>query len=72
MAFATINDVKEYEPNIDDYGIQSFDLELSKAQQDVERYLRIHWWPSQQVGRFDLALLVSMLKWMPINSQNRN
>jgi len=57
MAFATINDVKEYEPNIDDYGIQSFDSELSKAQQDVERYLRIHWWPSQQVGRFDITVI---------------
>jgi hypothetical protein len=57
MAFATISDVKEFEPNIDDYGIQTFTEQLSKAQADVERYLRVHWWPSQQVGRFDISII---------------
>lgn len=57
MAFATISDVKEYEPNIDDYGIQTFTEQLSKAQADVERYLRVHWWPSQQIGRFDITII---------------
>ena len=57
MAFATISDVKEYEPNIDDYGIQTFTEQLSKAQADVERYLRVHWWPSQQIGRFDISII---------------
>lgn len=57
MAFATISDVKEFEPNIDEYGIQTFTEQLSKAQADVERYLRVHWWPSQQVGRFDISII---------------
>lgn len=57
MAFATISDVKEFEPNIDDYGIQTFTDQLSKAQADVERYLRVHWWPSQQIGRFDISII---------------
>ena len=57
MAFATISDVKEFEPNIDDYGIQTFTEQLSKAQADVERYLRVHWWPSQQIGRFDITII---------------
>lgn len=57
MAFATISDVREFEPNIDEYGIQTFTEQLSKAQADVERYLRVHWWPSQQVGRFDISII---------------
>jgi hypothetical protein len=57
MAFATISDVKEFEPNIDEYGIQTFTEQLSKAQADVERYLRVHWWPSQQIGRFDISII---------------
>lgn len=57
MAFATISDLLEYEPTILDYGIQNFDDALTKAQADVERYLRIHWWPSQQIGKFDITII---------------
>lgn len=57
MAFATISDVIDYEPNILDYGIQNFDDALTKAQSDVERYLRVNWWPSQQIGRFDITII---------------
>lgn len=57
MAFATINDVKEYEPDILNYGLPNFDDALSKAEQDVKRYLRVNWWPSQQIGRFDITIV---------------
>lgn len=57
MAFATISDIQEYEPDILDYGIQNFNDALTKAQADVERYLRVHWWPSQQIGRFDITII---------------
>lgn len=57
MAFATITDVLEYEPTIRDYGIHDFDSALSKAQADVERYLRIHWWPTQQIGKYDITVI---------------
>jgi len=62
MAFATITDVKEYEPDIDNYGIPNFDDALSKAQSDVERYLRVNWWPSQQIGRFDISVVGTNLE----------
>jgi hypothetical protein len=55
--FATINDVLEYESDILDYGIPNFDDALTKAQADVERYLRIHWFPTQQIGKFDITIL---------------
>lgn len=57
MAFATISDIQEYETDILNFGIQNFDDALVKAQADVERYLRVHWWPSHQIGRFDITII---------------
>ena len=59
MAFATITDIQEYEPDILNYGIPDFDDALTKAQADVERYLRINWWPTLQLGRFDITIINS-------------
>lgn len=55
--FATISNVQEYEPDVLNYGLPNFDDALSKAQADVERYLRIHWWPTLQVGKFDARII---------------
>lgn len=57
MAFATINDIIEYEPDVLNFGIPSFADALTKAQADVERYLRVNWWPSQQIGKFDISFV---------------
>lgn len=65
MAFATISDIQEYEPDITNYGIQNFDDALTKAQEDVERYLRVNWWPSQQIGRFDITVVGTFLEMDP-------
>jgi hypothetical protein len=55
--FATISDVLEYEPEILNYGVSNFDDALSKSQGDVARYLRINWWPTQQIGKFDITVI---------------
>jgi hypothetical protein len=55
--FATIANVQEYEPDILEYGIPNFDDALAKAQADVERYLRINWWPTQLMGKYDITLV---------------
>jgi hypothetical protein len=60
--FATISAVQEYEPNILDYGISNFDDALTKAQGDVERFLRIHWWPTKQIGKYDLSIIGSFVE----------
>jgi hypothetical protein len=57
MAFADIDDIKEYEPDILNFGISNFDDALTKAQLDVERILRIRWWPTQQIGRYDITII---------------
>lgn len=54
---ATISDIQEYEPDILDYGIPDFDAEISKAQADVFRDLRIKWWPTQMIGLYDARYL---------------
>ena len=38
---ATITDIEHYEPDITDFGIPDFDAEITKAQNDVFRDLRI-------------------------------
>ena len=57
MAFATITNITEYEPDILNYGIPNFDDAIAKAEQDIKRYLRVNWWPSQQIGRFDITIV---------------
>lgn len=57
MAFATISDIQQYEPDVLNYGIQNFDDALTKAQADVERFLRINWWPTMQVGKYDITVV---------------
>jgi hypothetical protein len=54
ITLAQISDVKEYEPDIQNFGVQNFDEELTKAQNDVFRDLRIRWWPTQQVGLYNV------------------
>ena len=55
----TIADIQDYEPDILNYGIADFDEEISKAQNDVFRDLRIRWLATQQIGLYDLKYLAS-------------
>ena len=43
ITLATISDIQTYEPDIIDFGIPEFTDEISKAQADVFRDLRIQW-----------------------------
>ena len=57
ITLATISDVEAYEPDITNYGIPDFDAEITKAQADVFRDLRIRWWPTQTIGLYDIKYL---------------
>ena len=57
ITLATISDIQEYEPDIIDFGIPDFSAEITKAQNDVFRDLRIRWWPAYSVGLYDLSKL---------------
>lgn len=43
--YTTDADLLEYEPQIKEYGIIDFTDYHAKTTADVQRYLRIHWWP---------------------------
>ena len=55
ITLATINDIQDYEPDILSFGIPDFDEEITKAQNDVFRDLRIRWWPTYTVGLYDVS-----------------
>jgi len=57
ITLARISDIQEYEPDIIDFGIPDFSAEITKAQNDVFRDLRIRWWPAYSVGLYDLSKL---------------
>ena len=43
--FATDSNLKEYEANINEFGIQDFSAMHTKTYNDILRLLRIEWWP---------------------------
>lgn len=71
MAYATIDDLREVEPTIEDYGLLDFDAELVKSENEINRLLTVRWWPTYaKQGRADirysnLALLMDYDKLDP-------
>ena len=53
----TISDIKEYEPDILNFGIFDFTKEITRAQNDVFRDLRVKWFPTQTIGLYDLKYI---------------
>lgn len=43
--YATDSDVLEYEPRIKDYGVIDFTADHTKSTADIQRLLRVEWWP---------------------------
>lgn len=58
-AFATLADLLEVDPSIQDYGVLDFEAELARAQADVIRLLRVRWWPmySSRARTLDIAIV---------------
>ena len=57
MLSITIQDIKKLEPNILDFGVDSFDDEMTEAAEEVTRDIRIKWWPTSAIGRYDISIL---------------
>jgi len=43
--YATDSDVLEYEPRIKDFGVIDFTADHTKTTADIQRLLRVEWWP---------------------------
>jgi hypothetical protein len=50
MAFSSDSDLMKLIPDILNLGIESFVLEHPKAKADIERELRIKWWPKKGIS----------------------
>tara|TARA_R110000782_G_scaffold64810_5_gene132018 strand:+ start:370 stop:780 length:411 start_codon:yes stop_codon:yes gene_type:complete len=60
MAYSSDADLLKLIPDILSLGIESFVLEHPKAQSDIQRELRIKWWPKKNIsGEMDTAKLTS-------------
>ena len=60
MAYSSDADLLKLIPDILDLGIESFVLEHPKAQADIQRELRIKWWPRKNIaGEMDNSKLTS-------------
>ena len=43
--YSTDADILEYEPTIKEFGVIDFSAEHTKTTADIQRHLRIEWWP---------------------------
>jgi hypothetical protein len=65
--YSTDADVIEYEPTIKEYGVIDFSSYHAKTTADIQRHLRIEWWPrvrrsSQPLRYFDRGLEMDTTK----------
>lgn len=59
MAYATLDDLLQVEPNITEYGILDWDTELERSETEVNRVLSVRWWPQYaKLGkRYDIRIV---------------
>jgi hypothetical protein len=55
--FATDDNIKEYEPDIHNYGIQDFSDLHQKSYDDIIRLLNIRWWKTVEHNRYDISIV---------------
>jgi hypothetical protein len=48
MAYATFDDLKQVEANIDEYGVLDWDTELARSESEINRVLKVRWYPAYQ------------------------
>ena len=48
MAYATYDDLKSIEANIDEYGVLEWDIELERSATEINRVLKVRWYAGYQ------------------------
>lgn len=48
MAYATLDDLLQVEPTIQEYGVLDWDTELERSETEINRVLRVRWYQSYQ------------------------
>lgn len=44
MAYATLSDLLQVEPNIQEYGVIEWDAELDRSETELNRVITVRWW----------------------------
>lgn len=57
MAYATYDDLKSVEANIDEYGILDWDVELERSENEINRVLKVRWYSAYQKAHPSIALV---------------
>lgn len=55
MAYATYDDLKQVEANIDEYGVLDWDVELARSETEINRVLKVRWYSAYQAQHPSLA-----------------
>jgi hypothetical protein len=61
MAYATLDDLLQVEPLIQDYGILDWDVELARSETEINRVLSVRWWPTYRKNYDSLTGVPSLL-----------
>ena len=48
MAYATLDDLTQVEPTIQEYGVLDWDVELARSENEINRVLRVRWYLDYQ------------------------
>jgi hypothetical protein len=48
MAYATLDDLLQVEPTIQDYGVLDWEVELARSEVEINRILRVRWYQAYQ------------------------
>lgn len=58
MAFATNSDIETYVPDIMEHGVVDWSTELSGAEEDIIRKIRVDWWNKEMsITRFNRTVI---------------
>lgn len=48
MAYATLDDLLQVEPTIQEYGVLDWDVELARSETEINRVLKVRWYQAYQ------------------------
>jgi hypothetical protein len=48
MAYATLDDLLQVEPTIQEYGVLEWDVELARSENEINRVLKVRWYQAYQ------------------------
>jgi hypothetical protein len=57
-AFATLDNLLQVEPTIQDYGQLDWAVELARSQSEIARVLSVRWWPQFRKSKFEATDLL--------------